>query len=168
MFTMKSFHFYLKAGPSYLVTQFIAMKARCQISIFPSSDMKQRDCGKANISCPTQLLTDCSLSFTDGKRVLRSYLVAPFSAMSTGVTWSTIIPLFYTLYEEASSKSHSILKPNTECNLSPCRVLIHTVLFACVVRQHNGKKEWMPFFLCRLPPESVPIPELVVVVLLLL
>ncbi|XP_003368287.1 hypothetical protein Tsp_13306, partial [Trichinella spiralis] len=41
--------------------------------------------------------------------VLRSYLVAPFSAMSTGVTWSTIIPLFYTLYEEASSKSHSVL-----------------------------------------------------------
>ncbi|KRY38850.1 hypothetical protein T01_530 [Trichinella spiralis] len=109
MFTMKLFYFYLKAGPSYLVTQFIAMKARCQISIFPSSDMKQRDCGKANISCPTQLLTDCSLSFTDGKRVLRSYLVAPFSAMSTGVTWSTIIPLFYTLYEEASSKSHSVL-----------------------------------------------------------
>ncbi|XP_003374649.1 hypothetical protein Tsp_03843 [Trichinella spiralis] len=29
--------------------------------------------------------------------------------MSTGVTWSTIIPLFYTLYEEASSKSHSVL-----------------------------------------------------------
>ncbi|XP_003371127.1 conserved hypothetical protein [Trichinella spiralis] len=46
MFTMKSFHFYLncslnvtlryygrkiRAGPSYLVTQFIAMKARCQL-----------------------------------------------------------------------------------------------------------------------------------------
>ncbi|KRX97867.1 hypothetical protein T12_12673 [Trichinella patagoniensis] len=30
----------------------------------------------------------------------------------------------------------------------------------------NGKKEWMPapFFLCRLPPESVPIPAPVVVV----
>ncbi|KRZ85099.1 hypothetical protein T08_7328 [Trichinella sp. T8] len=37
-----------------------------------------------------------------------------------------------------------------------------------IVRQHNGKKEWMPvpFLLCRLPPESVPIPALVVVVLL--
>ncbi|KRX17462.1 hypothetical protein T07_3326 [Trichinella nelsoni] len=42
--------------PSYLVTQFIAMKARRQllllnaewehIFIFTSSDMKQRDCGK--------------------------------------------------------------------------------------------------------------------------
>ncbi|KRX36210.1 hypothetical protein T06_8212, partial [Trichinella sp. T6] len=32
----------------------------------------------------------------------------------------------------------------------------------------NGKKEWMPvpFLLCRLPPESVPIPALIVVVLL--
>ncbi|XP_003374735.1 parafibromin [Trichinella spiralis] len=39
----------------------------------------------------------------NGNIVLRSYLVAPFSAMSTGVTWSTIIPLFYTLYEEASN-----------------------------------------------------------------
>ncbi|KRX40898.1 hypothetical protein T05_15446 [Trichinella murrelli] len=43
---------------------------------------------------------------------------------------------------------------------SRCQVLIHTVLLACVVRQHNGKIEWMPapFFLCRLPPESVSIP----------
>ncbi|KRX40897.1 hypothetical protein T05_16528 [Trichinella murrelli] len=115
------------------------MKARCQLlllnaewehnlqnSIFTSSDMKQRDCGK----------------------VLRSYLVAPFSAMSRGVSWSSIIPVIL----KSDTEFPFLHVPN---NLSPCQVLIRTVLLACVVRQHNGKIEWMPapFFLCRLPPE---------------
>ncbi|KRZ82193.1 hypothetical protein T08_5206 [Trichinella sp. T8] len=122
-------------------------------------------------------------------RVLRSYLVAPFSAMSRGVSWSSIIPVilksvnylehfpFASINMEPQHKmvvnvsipfsDFSSYVPN---NLSPCQVLIRTVLLACVVRQHNGRKEWMPaaFFLCRLSPESVPIPALVVVVLLLL
>ncbi|KRZ81280.1 hypothetical protein T08_1658 [Trichinella sp. T8] len=69
-------------------------------------------------------------------------------------------------------------------SLSPCQILIRTVLLACVVRQHFGyripnsfyyvrstmaeKNGCLPLFSCRLPPESVPIPALVVVVLLLL
>ncbi|KRZ87575.1 hypothetical protein T08_3069 [Trichinella sp. T8] len=109
--------------------------------------------------------------------VLRSYLVAPFSAMSRGILKSDKHFPFASIYMEQQHKMvvnvsipFSDFSPYVLNNLSPCQVLIRTVLLACVVRQHNGRKEWMPaaFFLCRLPPESVPIPALVVVVLLLL
>ncbi|KRY20212.1 hypothetical protein T12_10507 [Trichinella patagoniensis] len=82
------------------------------ISIFISSNVKQLNCRKlAASSAPYHFNPNCGVDI----KVLRSYLVVPFSAMSTGVTWSTITPLFYTLHEEASSKSRSILKPDTEC-----------------------------------------------------
>ncbi|KRX82494.1 hypothetical protein T06_1568 [Trichinella sp. T6] len=61
-----------------------------------TSSVKQRDCGKlAAASALYHFAPNCSVDIKSSCKVLRSYLVAPFSAMSRGVSWSPVIPVVY-------------------------------------------------------------------------